>query len=133
MKIIVKQDSWWGTKQGGINKEEKTFEYLDDTLFNGAKILVDYTQREKIVEKKNIFGKVKSSEKVYYEDIKFGFIVVEKNKDEIDLEILGGPFYIEDDKTKNQNLITLKLNESKSFRIQMMDAGDTYTITLLDD
>lgn len=135
MKIIVKQESWWGTKQGEIMKDEQDFDYPEDFLFNGSKTLVDYVEKEKVIEKKGLFGRVKSKGRALYQEVKFGFKVIEKRDDEIELEILGGPFYSDNDNVKNEklNIITLKFNESKSFHTQMFDAGDTYTITLLKD
>lgn len=136
MKIVVKQESWWSNKQGGIEKNEITSDYPEAFLFVGAKTVVDYTERESIVEKKGLFGRVKFRERKLFQDAKFGFVVVDKRENEIDLEIFGGPFYFENDEAKNKiktNAITLKLNESKSYNIQMFDAGDTYTIILLKD
>lgn len=138
MKLIVKQESWWGNKQGQITKNVLDFDYPEEFLFNGAKTLVDYVEKEKVIEEKGLFGRVKSKGRTLYQEVKFGFKVIEKRDDEIELEILGGPFYsdtdtVKEEKLKNKlNITTLKLNESKSFHIQMFDTGDTYTITLKD-
>jgi hypothetical protein len=132
MKLVIKQIDWWGLKTPG--KKETTLEYGEDMLASGSPIVVADVEIERLVVKKNIFGKVKDSQRVRSTEIIFCFEVVNRGDGEIVLKINGtaGGEWNKNKQKYEPQIVTLKKNEMQKFSTKTMDSGKSFEITYTD-